>query len=160
MVGSTAMYARHGDPAAFVTVKRHFQTVFAAIAEHRGAVVKTIGDAAMGAFTDPLDAVRAAEAIQHAFGADAAVRLRISINTGPCIAVRLNANLDYFGNAVNLAAKLQGVVDAAQIVVSEATYRAPGVAEHLASRGAESLAAEVKGLARPVAAWRWTIAAM
>lgn len=158
MVGSTAMYARQGDPAAFVTVKKHFQTVFGLIAEHKGAVVKTIGDAAMGAFTDPLDAVRAAEAIQRAFTDRAGVRLRVSINTGPCIAVRLNANLDYFGNAVNLAAKLQAVVDAGQIVVSDATYRAPGVADHLAARAAESIAVDVKGLKTSAPAWRWTIA--
>jgi len=157
MVGSTAMYARQGDPAAFVTVKQHFATVFGLIAAHRGAVVKTIGDAAMGAFTDPLDAVRAAEAIQRAFVAPGGVRLRISINTGPCIAVQLNANLDYFGNAVNLAAKLQSVVDAGQIVASEATYRAPGVAEHLAARVVEAVGCHVKGLPAPAPGWRWTI---
>jgi class 3 adenylate cyclase len=85
------------------------------------------------------------------------VRLRISINTGPCIAVRLNSNLDYFGNAVNLAAKLQAVVDAGQIVVSEVTYRAPGVAEHVAARGVEAVTCDVKGIARSAPGWRWTI---
>ena len=72
--------------------------------------------------------------------------------------MRLNANLDYFGSAVNLAAKLQAVVDAGQIVVSDATYRAPGVAEHLASRGATAIAVDVKGLRTAAPAWRWTIA--
>ena len=42
------------------------------IGQHRGAVVKTIGDAAMGAFNDPLDAVKAAAAIQRAFHPDRA----------------------------------------------------------------------------------------
>jgi hypothetical protein len=109
MVGSTAMYAARGDPAAFVEVKRHFADVFAIIGKHRGAVVKTIGDAAMGAFNSPLDAVRASKAIHdrfHALSSEGPVRLRISLNTGPCIAVKLNTNLDYFGHTVNVAAKL------------------------------------------------------
>ncbi|MCB9559075.1 MAG: adenylate/guanylate cyclase domain-containing protein [Kofleriaceae bacterium] len=162
VVGSTAMYAERGDPAAFVEVKRHFDEVFRIIGAHRGAVVKTIGDAAMGAFNDPLDAVRAAAAIHAAFppgrGA-AAIRLRISINTGPCIAVRLNAAIDYFGNAVNVAAKLQAAAEAWQVAVSEATLAAPGVAAWLAGQGAalEDVDLDVKGLVETVRARRWTV---
>ena len=158
IVGSTAMYAQRGDPAAFVTVRDHFRVVFGLIAEHRGAVVKTIGDAAMGAFTDPADAVRCAEAIQRHFVAGAPVRLRVAINTGACIAVRLNAKLDYFGNAVNLAARLQGLVEAGQIVVAASTAATPAVAALVAARGAERLTAELKGIAGAVTAYRWTIA--
>ena len=163
VVGSTAMYAERGDPAAFVEVKKHFDDVFAIIAEHRGAVVKTIGDAAMGAFNDPLDAVRAARAIHGKFPpgrGEAAIRLRVSINTGPCIAVRLNANIDYFGHAVNLAAKLQAGAESWQIAMSEPTYQSPGVAEWLRGEGAvlEDITVKVKGVDEPVAAKRWTVA--
>jgi class 3 adenylate cyclase len=163
VVGSTAMYAERGDPAAFVEVKKHFDDVFAIIAAHRGAVVKTIGDAAMGAFNDPLDAVRAARAIHARFPpgrGETAIRLRASLNTGPCIAVRLNANIDYFGHAVNLAAKLQAGAEAWQIAMSESTWNAPGVAEYLAGEGAalEDLAIAVKGVDEPVRAKRWTVA--
>lgn len=157
IVGSTAMYAQRGDPAAFVTVRDHFRVVFGLIAEHRGAVVKTIGDAAMGAFTDPADAVRCAEAIQRHFAPGAPVRLRVAINTGACIAVRLNAKLDYFGNAVNLAARLQGLVEAGQIVVAASTAATPAVAAILAARGAERMAVELRGIAGQVTAHRWTI---
>jgi class 3 adenylate cyclase len=163
VVGSTAMYAERGDPAAFVEVKKHFDDVFAIIAEHRGAVVKTIGDAAMGAFNDPLDAVRAARAIHARFPpgrGEAAIRLRASINTGPCIAVRLNANIDYFGHAVNLAAKLQAGAESWQIAMSEATYGAPGVADWLRGEGAviEDLTIAVKGVDAAVPVKRWTVA--
>jgi class 3 adenylate cyclase len=162
VVGSTAMYAERGDPAAFVEVKRHFDDVFRIIGEHRGAVVKTIGDAAMGAFNDPLDAVRAAHAIHVAFPpgrGEAAIRLRISLNTGPCIAVRLNANIDYFGHAVNLAAKLQAAAEEWQIAMSESTVRAPGVREYLAGQGAtlDRLTVPVKGVPEPIAVERWTV---
>ena len=67
MVGSTELYAKQGDAVAFREVRRHFADVFRIIAEHRGAVVKTIGDAVMGAFTSPLDAVLSAKAIHDCF---------------------------------------------------------------------------------------------
>lgn len=140
VVGSTAFYASRGDPAAFVEIKKHFDEVFAIVVEHNGAVVKTIGDAVMATFGTPVDAVRASQRIHQAFHPareDTPIRLRISLNTGPCIAVRLNANADFFGGTVNIAAKLQALAEAHQIAMSEATYRAPGVAELLAPHATE-----------------------
>ncbi len=162
MVGSTAMYAQRGDPAAFIEVKRHFTDVFAIIAKHRGAVVKTIGDAAMGAFNSPLDAVKASKEIQECFHpdrVDIVSRLRITLNTGPCIAVKLNTGIDYFGHTVNIAAKLQGLAESWQISMSEAVYRAPGVAEWIAAQGAsvEALAYSSKAIPEPIAVRRWSV---
>lgn len=162
VVGSTAFYASRGDPAAFVEIKRHFDEVFAIVATHRGAVVKTIGDAVMATFVDPLEAVRASRKIHEAFHpgrTDTAIRLRISLNTGPCIAVRLNANADFFGGTVNVAAKLQALAEGYQIAMSEATYRAPGVAEHLAEQGItlEELEYTSKALPAPVRVRRWSV---
>jgi len=162
MVGSTAMYAQRGDPAAFVEVKRHFTDVFAIVARHRGAVVKTIGDAAMGAFNSPLDAVKASLEIHQCFHpgrADLPSKLRITLNTGPCIAVKLNTGIDYFGHTVNVAAKLQGLAESFQISMSDAVYSAPGVAEWFASQGAaiETLAYVSKALPEPVGVKRWSV---
>lgn len=162
VVGSTAFYASRGDPAAFVEIKRHFDEVFAIVAANRGAVVKTIGDAVMASFVSPLDAVRAARQIHDAFPpgrTDTPIRLRISLNTGPCIAVRLNANADFFGGTVNVAAKLQALAEGYQIAMSEATYRSPSVAGYLAEQGAELeiLSYTSKALPDPVAVRRWTV---
>jgi class 3 adenylate cyclase len=162
MVGSTALYAERGDPAAFVEVKRHFTDVFAILGQHRGALVKTIGDAAMGAFNDPLDAVKASKAIHDCFfaaRADSLARLRISLNTGPCIAVRLNTDIDYFGHTVNVAAKLQSVAESWQIAMSRTVYDAPGVAAWLAEQGAplEDLAYSSKAIQEPIPVKRWTV---
>jgi len=162
VVGSTAFYAERGDPAAFVEIKRHFDEVFAIVTAHRGAVVKTIGDAVMATFVDPLEAVRASRKIHEAFHptrADTPIRLRISLNTGPCIAVRLNANADFFGGTVNVAAKLQALAEGYQIAMSEATYRAPGVAEYLAAEevGLETLEYTSKALPEPVMVKRWSV---
>jgi class 3 adenylate cyclase len=162
LVGSTAMYAERGDPAAFVEVKKHFDEIFAIVGKHRGAVVKTIGDAVMGAFNEALDAVQASRAIHDAFPpgrGPGSLRLRVSLNSGTCIAVRLNSAIDYFGHTVNLAAKLQGLAEAWQIAMSEQTASALGVADWLASQGAEleDLAIQLKGFDAPIHAKRWSV---
>jgi class 3 adenylate cyclase len=162
VVGSTAFYASRGDPAAFVEIKKHFDEVFAIVARHRGAVVKTIGDAVVATFVNPIDAVRASHAIHTTFHperADTPIRLRISLNTGPCIAVRLNANADFFGGTVNIAAKLQALAEGYQIAMSEATYASPGVAALLADQGAdvEELTYESAALKEIVRVRRWNV---
>lgn len=162
VVGSTAFYASRGDPAAFVEIKRHFDEVFAIVARNRGAVVKTIGDAVMAAFVSPIDAVRASRQIHDAFHpgrGDTPIRLRVSLNTGPCIAVRLNANADFFGGTVNVAAKLQSLAEGYQIAMSDATYRSPAVADYLAEQAAEleTLSYASRALPEPVCVRRWTV---
>jgi class 3 adenylate cyclase len=162
VVGSTAFYALRGDPAAFVEIKKHFDEVFAIVSANRGAVVKTIGDAVMATFTNPVDSLRASRKIHDAFHpkrTDTPIRLRISLNTGPCIAVRLNANADFFGGTVNIAAKLQALAEGYQIAMSDATYNAPGVAAYLTDQGAELEVLEYtsKALPAPVGVRRWTV---
>jgi len=49
--GSTALYERVGDLAAFDLVRAHFHALLEIIASEKGAVVKTIGDAVMATFT-------------------------------------------------------------------------------------------------------------
>ena len=161
IVGSTAMYAERGDPAAFMAVKNHFGEGFPVVAKHRGAVVKTIGDAVMAAFSDPLDAVKASREIHERFApgrSDSDTRLRISLNSGPCIAVKLNTGVDYFGQTVNLAAKLQSLAESWQVAMSESVLRAPGVAAWLAKEGAkmEDVTFASKALRAPLPVKRWT----
>ncbi len=162
VVGSTAFYAARGDPGAFIEIKRHFDEVFAIVTKNRGAVVKTIGDAVMATFTNPVDAVRASQQIHKTFHPkreDTPIRLRISLNTGPCIAVRLNANADFFGGTVNIAAKLQALAEGHQIAMSEATYKSTGVADFIASENAalEELIYESKALKEKVNVRRWSV---
>jgi class 3 adenylate cyclase len=162
MIGSTRFYEVAGDSGAFNEVRRHFAEVFEEVRAHHGAVIKTIGDAVMAAFADPLLALRAAHGIHRRFDgkrSDTPVRLRISINRGPCIAVNLNSSIDYFGRTVNLAAKLQALVEGGQIVFPRTMHAAPGVADYLTSAGAtlEELELENKAIDKPVPVHRWTI---
>ena len=58
--GSTELYDRVGDLAAFDIVRAHFQLLTDIVAQQGGAVVKTIGDAVMATFSSPERAVKAA----------------------------------------------------------------------------------------------------
>src|SRR6185369_15149419 len=66
--GSTALYERLGDLNAYALVREHFALLGAAVQEHSGAIVKTIGDAVMAVFSRPTDAVSAALHILDAIG--------------------------------------------------------------------------------------------
>jgi hypothetical protein len=51
--GSTELYERVGDLAAYDVVRRHFRVLTEVVRVHEGAVVKTIGDALMATFRRP-----------------------------------------------------------------------------------------------------------
>ncbi len=126
IVGSTKFYETVGDHGAFLQVREHFIKAYTLIKNERGTIVKTIGDAIMASFPSPLLAMRAAKELQEWFHPEnkhTPVRIRISIHTGNCLAVNLNSNIDYFGNTVNYAAKMQAVTESGEISISERVFR-------------------------------------
>jgi class 3 adenylate cyclase len=150
--GSTALYDRIGDLNAFALVQRHFDLLQDIVSRHDGAIVKTIGDAVMAAFLQASDAVAAALSMRReieAFNAgrrDRALVLKIGVHKGAAIVVTLNERLDYFGQTVNIAARVQQLADAQEIFVSEDVYSAAGVRELLASREVASDLFKLKGV--------------
>jgi class 3 adenylate cyclase len=72
--------------------------------------------------------------------------LKIGAHCGPSIAVTLNENLDYFGQTVNVAARVQSLADAGEICISEALYSAPGVRPLLAGQNIVAFAAPLRGV--------------
>ncbi|PJZ69977.1 adenylate cyclase [Leptospira perolatii] len=138
IVGSTRFYVQKGDTGAFSEVRQHFIEVFRIVREHNGAVVKTIGDAVMAAFSAPVEAIAASVQLQEQFSErnpNTPIRIRVSIHSGPCLAVNLNSNIDYFGNAVNFASKLQGITDSGEITFSEIVFRDREVRRLMAKEG-------------------------
>jgi class 3 adenylate cyclase len=141
--GSTALYERIGDLAAFDLVRSHFGALLHAVSAEGGAVVKTIGDAVMATFPTPGRALRAAMRMREAMreinqtrgGEDLA--LNIGLHSGPCLAVMLDDRQDYFGQTVNIASRVNELADPSAIlatkpiiessevarVLSEASYR-------------------------------------
>ena len=124
--GSTSLYEGVGDAPAYGRVHRHFSFLREKIAGHRGAVVKTIGDAVMGAFGRVEDALDAALEIQReigswcvAAGIDPPLVLRAGVHRGPAIVVNANERLDYFGRTVNIAARLGHESRGADVVLME-----------------------------------------
>ncbi|HEV7407507.1 MAG TPA: adenylate/guanylate cyclase domain-containing protein [Bradyrhizobium sp.] len=132
--GSTALYERVGDLAAFDLVRAHFHALLEIISSERGAVVKTIGDAVMATFIRPEHAIvaglrmRAAmDALNTERGRDDLV-VKIGIHEGPCLAVMLNERQDYFGQTVNIAARVQGLSTSQAIHITGPVIEAPAVA--------------------------------
>ncbi|EMY77480.1 adenylate/guanylate cyclase catalytic domain protein [Leptospira weilii serovar Ranarum str. ICFT] len=137
IVGSTRFYLAEGDSGAFKEVREHFVQAFRIIKEHKGAVVKTIGDAVMASFSSPLDSLLASIELQKVFQVtpENRIQIRISIHSGQCLAVNLNSNIDYFGITVNYASKLQGITEAGEIAFSEAVFRDGETINHLKNAG-------------------------
>lgn len=138
--GSTALYERVGDLAAFDLVRAHFHALLEIISAEKGAVVKTIGDAVMATFVRPVHAVNAGLRMRAAMdelnrkrGTDDLI-VKIGIHEGPCLAVMLNERQDYFGQTVNIAARVQSLSTAREIHITGPVLDAPAVADVLKQR--------------------------
>jgi class 3 adenylate cyclase len=136
---STRLYREIGDATAFGRVMGHFDVLKKAIAEHDGAVVKTIGDAVMGVFRCAADGLAAMLEVQRALAQPSdgtmPLQLKAGLHTGPCIAVTLNDRLDYFGSTVNLAARLEGLSTGSDVIISRTVYEDVQVRELLDAKG-------------------------
>jgi class 3 adenylate cyclase len=136
--GSTALYDRIGDLKAFSLVHQHFDRLGKVITENSGAFVKTIGDAVMASFLNPSDALKAGLGMLREISrfnqsfTNKDVILKIGIHKGACIAVTLNDRLDYFGQTVNIASRVQGLAGAEEVYVTESVFSHPGVKKQLA----------------------------
>jgi len=134
---STALYERVGDLAAFDLVRAHFRALLDIITAEKGAVVKTIGDAVMATFIKPEHALSAGLRMRDAMarlnaerGSDELV-VKIGIHEGPCLAVMLNDRQDYFGQTVNIAARVQSLSTAQEIHLTAPVIASPGVTDIL-----------------------------
>ena len=132
--GSTALYERVGDLAAFDLVRAHFQALLEIISSEKGAVVKTIGDAVMATFVRPEHAIvaglrmRAAMDVLNAQRGTQDLVVKIGIHEGPCLAVMLNDRQDYFGQTVNIAARVQSLSTSQEMHITGPVNDAPAVA--------------------------------
>ena len=159
LTGSTQLYADAGDAAAFKLVQDHFEVVIGLVDKHQGTLVKTIGDAVMAVFADDLDGLVASVAILHAFeefrrAGDHRTRTHIKLGVfgGSCYVVTANSVLDYFGQTVNIAARLQGEARSGELVVEASLCdRAIDLKALPAAFVVERWEARLKGVALPIA---------
>jgi class 3 adenylate cyclase len=139
--GSTELYERVGDLVAFDLVKAHFRVLLGIVATEAGAVVKTIGDAVMATFPTPDRAIGAALRMREAmrdlnneYGRDDLL-LKIGIHEGPCLAVTLDDRQDYFGQTVNIAARVQNLAVSRAILATGSVIDDPRTSRLLATAG-------------------------
>jgi predicted ATPase/class 3 adenylate cyclase len=119
--GSTRLWQRD-ERAMRAAIARHDELLTAAVIEHGGRVFSTMGDGLAAAFGSAAAAVAAALAARRAVGAEAwpteaPLRVRMGLHTGEA---ELRDD-DYFGTAVNRAARLMAVAHGGQVLCSQAT---------------------------------------
>lgn len=121
--GSTAAWEADADAMA-VALARHDEIVEQVVTSRGGRLIKTRGegDATFSVFDRPSAAAAAAIELQEAIGHEAwqladPMRIRVALHTGE---VEFRDG-DYFGRAVNRAARLRSLATGGQILCSGAT---------------------------------------
>jgi class 3 adenylate cyclase len=123
IVDSSRYWDQFGDVRGRMMIDHHNRLVFPVIRKFRGRIVKTIGDGLMAIFKNPNDALKGAVAIQQILqkmrNVDQAfhVHLRIGIHTGVAI-VEKN---DVYGDAINVAKRVESFGGIDEIILSEVT---------------------------------------
>lgn len=158
--GSTALYERIGDLKAYALVHQHFDTLSRVIQSHHGAIVKTIGDAVMATFSNPVDGLKSSLAMLDAIEqfnsrfSTKEIMLKVGLHRGPSIAVTSNDRLDYFGQTVNVASRVQGLADAEEIYLTQDIFNYPGVQDILKGRSVTPGRARLKGVAEEMQVYK------
>ena len=132
----------------------------AIVAAHDGVLIKTMGDAIMAAFVDDLACARAAidalarfDTFREAQTHGEHVGIKVGMFSGACYVVTANGALDYFGQTVNVASRVQHLAGSGELVMPSDTHAL------LASRSPEESAglelverfeARVKGVEEPL----------
>jgi adenylate cyclase len=153
LAGSTRLYEQLGDERAVQVVATSVQVMCDAVGQNGGVVVRTMGDGIMAAFPDPNAALasavqmqRTAEALPRERHGSEEIRicLRIGMNFGPAV----TTDDDFFGEVVNIAARMLAVAKARQIIMTGDMSRALGNAG--AGEMRTLYCVGVKGRAEPV----------
>jgi len=129
------------------------------ITEHRGRIVKTMGDGLLVQFASAVDAVRCAGDIQRKVaernaGTDENRRIafRIGINVGDVV---IDGD-DIYGDGVNVAARLETLTEPGAICISGTVY--DQVRDKLDVAFADAGEQQLKNIARPVRVYKTSVA--
>ena len=118
IAGFTALTEAHGDQDAAALVADFCRAVRAELPASGGSEVKTIGDAVMLAIPDPAEAIllglRITHELMRGHGAPA---VRVGLHHGPAV----EREGDYFGAAVNLAARVSGEASGGEVLLTGQT---------------------------------------
>jgi adenylate cyclase len=147
LVGFSALTAEHGDDRAADVALGLYARVRELLPLHRGEEIKTIGDAMMVRCEDPREGVELGLKISEDLAdEDELPPLRIGVHTGSAV----YRDGDWYGGAVNVAARLCSAAGGGEVLVSEAAREAAGSPAHI-DFGARRLH-WLKNIPEPVAA--------
>jgi class 3 adenylate cyclase len=123
VVGSSRLYERLGDERALAAVTAALAAMAGAVEGRGGEVVKTIGDAVMASFPAAEGAALAAIDLVARIAAlppveDETRSHRLRVRAGLHFGAALHEQDDYFGDAVNVAARLAEMASAGQILTT------------------------------------------
>ena len=126
------------------------------IADHRGRIVKLMGDGAIVEFGSVVDAVACAVAVQEGTTThqrevppESRIVFRIGINVGDVVV----EDGDLLGDGVNIAARLEALAEPGGICIADAVQKQLAGKTDFAfeDTGERTL----KNIAQPVRVWRW-----
>ncbi len=149
VVGSTALWERHGDHMA-TALEQHDRLIAAAIDSTGGRVFKHTGDGMIAVFDRVDDAVAGGlglvEALATAqWGATGPIEVRVSVHAGHVV----ERDGDYFGPPLNRAARINGVAHAGQVLVSNTAHELMQP-----PRGLDLGSHQLRDLSDPVRLWQ------
>jgi adenylate cyclase len=129
LAADVAGYSRligHDEEGTLARLKELRRTLIdPKISEHRGRIVKTMGDGLLVQFGSVVDAVRCAVEVQHRIteqnvrtDEEQRIELRMGINVGDIV---IDGD-DIYGDGVNVAARLEGLSEPGGICVSASVH--------------------------------------
>ena len=142
--GSTSLYEKLGDQRALAAIDSVLAELRKSIAIQNGRVIKTIGDEVMAALPSADAAMQAACDMQIRVTAippldNIKLAIRVGFHFGPA----LQESGDFFGDAVNTAARMAGLAKSGQIITSGPTIDALSPLLRQSTRDLDAMA--VKG---------------
>ncbi len=125
VVGYSSLMGRD-EMGALSRLKSHLLERFEPlVATHHGRIIKLMGDGVLVEYASVVDAVECAVAIQYAVSEheanapnDERIRFRIAVHLGDIIIEKD----DIFGDAVNIASRLEGIAEPGGICLSQQAY--------------------------------------
>ncbi|MEP1208515.1 MAG: adenylate/guanylate cyclase domain-containing protein [Rhizobiaceae bacterium] len=121
------------------------------VVHHRGTIIKRMGDGWIVEFPSISDAAACAIAIQEHLSDHATLKLRIGIHIGEIV----TEGDDFFGEGINVAARLEPLANAGSIAISDTAHNSlDGKLAKLFSGGESH---NLKNIDRPVSVWTWPV---
>ena len=143
--GYTRLTEERGDRAAAEMALTLSQLVQRTAHEHRGRVVKWLGDGVMLYFDEPADAVVGALEMAERVPDAGLPQAHVGVDAGPVII----QDGDYFGSTVNVASRIAAYASAGEVLASERAFQAArGLPSGITCTEIGSV--DLKGVSKPV----------